>query len=66
MQISLKETGKNQMGSGQEIMGDAPVLSNSSLLKHPSTNRPVSCNIVVKEKPTLVPHNSVLFLLTAS
>ena len=66
MLISFKETGKNQMEQSQESMGDAPVLSHCSLLKHPWTNRPVSYSIVVKEKPTLVSHISVLFLLTAS
>jgi len=35
MTISFKETGKNQMEQGQESMGDVPVLSHCSLIKHP-------------------------------
>jgi len=34
--ISVAGTGKNQLEPGEESMGDALVLSNSSLLRNPS------------------------------
>jgi hypothetical protein len=40
MLISVEETGKNLLESGQESMGSAPVLSHCSLLKHPRINSP--------------------------
>jgi hypothetical protein len=33
--ISVEETSKNQLVSGQKIMRDAPVLSHCSLLRNP-------------------------------
>jgi len=35
MLISIKRTGKNQLEPGLESMGDASVLSHSSLLRNP-------------------------------
>jgi hypothetical protein len=37
MFISVEGTGKNQLQSDQEKMGDAPVLSHFSLLRNPRT-----------------------------
>jgi hypothetical protein len=35
MLISVKETGKDQLKSGQKSMGDVPVLSHCSSLRNP-------------------------------
>jgi hypothetical protein len=49
MLISVEGIEKNQLESGQEIMGDAAVLSHFSLIRNIDQNRPVRWSIVVKE-----------------
>jgi len=51
--ISVEGTGKNQLETGQESMGDILLMSHCSLLRNPWQNRPVCWSIVVKENPTV-------------
>ena len=51
--ISIEGKVKNNPETGQENMGEAPMLSHYSLLRNPRPNRLVCWSIVVKEIPTL-------------